>query len=190
MASPIGMAASGTTSASERRRSIMPANSAEAATGETPGTCHNSRAATSKPIRKTTSATSIQRSGEFCFACGTIGVKSMLLAKRQSITLGGINVSRHPRRRPAGPIRNNGFQRIEAVGQCGGAGLQNERRLDLAKEPVAHRRNGVEARAGREFRRHEFLAAPRADHDIGPCRDHCLGGDDAVLGALLRGEML
>ena len=40
----------------------------------------------------------------------------MLLAKRQSITLGGINVSRHPRRRPANPFRNNGLQRVEAVG--------------------------------------------------------------------------
>src|SRR4051812_22505081 len=139
----------------------MPANSAEAATGETPGTCHNSRAATSKPIRNTTSATSIQRSVDLCFACGTIGVEPMLLARRQYITPRGINVSGHPRRRPAGPFRNNGFQRIEAIGQCGGAGLQNERRLDLAKEPVAHRRNGVEARARCKLRRHEFLAASR-----------------------------
>ena len=90
MASPISSAASGTTSASERRRSIMPANSAEAATGETFGTCHSRRAATSKPIRKTTSATSGQRSGqsgvEFCFACGAIDVKSMLRFRSGSIS--------------------------------------------------------------------------------------------------------
>ncbi len=59
------------------------------------------------------------------------------------------------------------YDRIEAVGERGGPGLQDQRRLDLAQPVVAHGGDGVEARTRRDFRRHEFLAAPGADDDVG-----------------------
>ena len=70
------------------------------------------------------------------------------------------------------PFRDDARQRVEAVGQRGRAGLQDQRRLDLAQEAVAHRRDRVEARPRRDLRRHEFLAAPGADDDVGLRGDH------------------
>src|SRR5258706_4726483 len=66
--------------------------------------------------------------------------------------------------------------------------LQNERRLDLAQEAVAHGGNLSEARPRRDFCRHELLAAPGADDDVGISRDHIFGGYDALLRGLAAGQ--
>jgi cell volume regulation protein A len=97
--------------------------------------------------------------------------------------------SARPSARASRPFRDDALQRIEAVGQGGGAGLQDQRRFDFAQMAAAHRRDGVEARTGGEFCRHEFLAAPGADNDVGLSRDHRFGRNDAVLGALLPGKL-
>ena len=47
------------------------------------------------------------------------------------------------------PFRDDGFDGVEPVGQRRRARLQDQRRLDLAQEAVAHRRDRVEARPRR-----------------------------------------
>ena len=84
------------------------------------------------------------------------------------------------------PTHRRSRQRIEPVGQRGRTGLQDQRRLDLVQFTVAHRRNRIEARARGDFRRHEFLAAPGADDDVGLRRDDIVGRSRSVRGALLR----
>src|SRR5262245_58092655 len=65
------------------------------------------------------------------------------------------------------PLLDDGGERVEAVGQCGRPRLQNERRLDLAQKALAHGSELGEARPRRDLSRHELLAAPGADDDIG-----------------------
>src|SRR5262249_21766547 len=71
-----------------------------------------------------------------------------------------------------GPFADDRRQRIEAVGEGGGARLQDKRRLDFAQPAGAHRGNLGKARPRRDLSRYEFLAAPRADDDVRPRSDH------------------
>ena len=110
--------------------------------------------------------------GEVRFMVGelaVIGTGPMLrsIAAGHSIFCGHVMARRSTRAPCICPFRDDAFQRIEPVGQRRRAGLQDQRRLDLAQEAVAHRRDGVEARPRRDLRRHEFLAAPGADDDVG-----------------------
>src|SRR5262249_45218389 len=72
-----------------------------------------------------------------------------------------------PSRAHCRPLLDDAGKRVEAVGQRRRTGLQNEWRLDLAQEAVAHCRNLSESRPRRDLGRHEFLAAPGADDDVG-----------------------
>ena len=47
------------------------------------------------------------------------------------------------------PFRNDRGERVEPVGERGRAGLQDQRRFDLAQPAVAHRRDRIEARRAR-----------------------------------------
>src|SRR5262249_30872512 len=87
------------------------------------------------------------------------------------------------------PFGDEPRERLEAVGQRGRSGLQNERGLDLAQETAADRGKRLKTRPGGEFRRLELLAAPGADHDVGGRRDHLPGGDDPLLRALPAREL-
>src|SRR5882672_5345089 len=84
-----------------------------------------------------------------------------------------------------GPFVDDGDEGVEAVRERGGPRLQDQRRLDLAQPIVAHRRDGGKARARRDLRRHELLAAPRADDDVGGGGDHVAHRYDALRGILL-----
>src|SRR5690606_36352993 len=54
-----------------------------------------------------------------------------------------------------------------AIGERGGAGLQDDRRLHLVQLAVAHRRNRVPAGAGGDLVGAEFLPAPGTEDDVG-----------------------
>src|SRR5689334_18935243 len=89
----------------------------------------------------------------------------------------------------AGCRFDEALQRGEAVGQRGGAGLEDERRLDLVERAVAHRRNVLEAGTRRQLLGTEFLAAPRADDEVGLALDDLGGADDAVARRLAVGAL-
>src|SRR5215471_8500982 len=59
-----------------------------------------------------------------------------------------------PRRRP---LLDDGGERVETVGQRRRPRLQDERRLDLAHEALAHGGNVGETRPRRDLGGHEFL---------------------------------
>ncbi len=78
------------------------------------------------------------------------------------------------------PLREDRVHRIEPVEQRGRPRLQDDRRLDLVKRAVAHRRDRGPAGPCREAIGPEFLAAPRAEHDVGRAPHDLAGiGEDA-----------
>ena len=179
-------------SASERRRSIMPANSAEAATGETFGACSRRRAATSKPIRNSTSSRSGRsRRGRIAGLRSRRSLSSSSIVRaRQYSTSGG--EMRHATRADGRLAHSATMPSSASRPSVSAAGPGCRISVDLISRRKPSRTAGIASKPGRaaNFRRHEFLAAPGADDDVGPRRDHLLGGDDAVLGALLRGQLL
>ena len=66
-----------------------------------------------------------------------------------------------------GPFGDDSGERVEPVGERRRAGLQDQRRLDLAQPAGGDRRNPRKTRPGGDLGRHEFLAAPGADDDVG-----------------------
>jgi len=64
-------------------------------------------------------------------------------------------------------------------------GRQNQGRFDFAEILVLHGWDAVEASPRCNALRPEFLAAPRADDQIGLPYDHVLGCHDTVLGCAL-----
>ena len=68
------------------------------------------------------------------------------------------------------PFGDDCGERVEPVGQRRRAGLQDQRRFDLAQEAVGDGGNRGEAGPGGDLGGHEFLAAPGADDDVGPRR--------------------
>src|SRR5260370_17613259 len=86
------------------------------------------------------------------------------------------------------PFLDDGGERVEAVGQRRRPRLQDERRLDLAHKVIAHGGNVGEPRPRRDLGRHEPLAAPGADDDVGLGGDQLVGGYDAALAVLAPGK--
>src|SRR5690606_20068988 len=70
------------------------------------------------------------------------------------------------------PVPDDPGDRVDPVGQCGGAGLEDDRRLHLVQLAVAHRRDGVPTRAGGHVLRTELLAAPGAHDDVRRAAHH------------------
>src|SRR5215471_18029106 len=64
-------------------------------------------------------------------------------------------------------ICDDRLQRRQAIGQRSRPWLQNQRRFDLVQRARFHRWNAIEAWPLGELFRTNFLAAPRADNDIG-----------------------
>src|SRR5215469_16725384 len=83
------------------------------------------------------------------------------------------------------PIPDNSLKLRQAIGQGGRAGLQNQRRFDLVHVLALHSRYSIEARPRCNSLRPEFLAAPRADDQIGFPLDDLLNRHNAVLGSAL-----
>src|SRR3974377_1351703 len=155
------IANSGTTTAKAGMRSVRPAKNALAATAVTPGGCGIRRVATSKITRKITRPRSIHRSARGFFDC--IAVIPLPAGLRV------LSIFRHafPACFSAQPGEDNGEQ-SEPVGNGGRARLQDQRHLDLAQPAGGDRGNGGKARPRRDLGRHEFLAAPGTDDDVGP----------------------
>jgi len=65
---------------------------------------------------------------------------------------------------------DDGHKRGEAVGQGGRPGLQDQRRFDLVQRAALHRGNAVKTRPLDHLLGPKFLAAPRADDDVGGAR--------------------
>ena len=83
---------------------------------------------------------------------------------------------------------DDSFQSDEAVRKGGRSGLKDQRRFDLVKSAAAHGGDRLESRSGDDLVLLEFLAAPRADDDVGRPTDDRVAGDDPVPGRLARGE--
>src|SRR5258706_9597555 len=80
------------------------------------------------------------------------------------------------------PSCDDAVQRVEAVRERGGAGLQDDRRLHFVQLAVAHRWNVRPTGPRRDLFGPEFLPAPRADDDVRRGADDLGGvGHDAVL---------
>jgi hypothetical protein len=73
----------------------------------------------------------------------------------------------------------------EAIGQCGGPGLQNQGRLDFVEMVMLHRRNAVEASPRHDPLWSKFLSTPRANDQIGFPRDYLISCHNAVLDCTL-----
>src|SRR5882672_3744205 len=76
------------------------------------------------------------------------------------------------RRAPPSPVGEDGVNAAHAVGERGGAGLQDLGGLDLVQLAVAHGRHGVPARPRRNPLGAELLAAPGAQNDLRPATNH------------------
>src|ERR1043166_7662490 len=165
--SPISMAMTGIAMASQRRPSTAPANSAAAATGEKFETWGSIRAVAQSATRPSARMRSLRSDG-----AGRTGIMQVPL---RSISLSHRWASRDPGRPLRRPLRDDPRERLEAVGQRRRAGLQDQRRFDLAQEAVADRGQRLEARPYGELRRLKFLAAQGADHDVGVAASTCSG---------------
>src|SRR5215472_7969987 len=64
------------------------------------------------------------------------------------------------------PPLDNSLKLRETISQCGGAGLQDQRRFDLVHFLALHSRYSIEASPRYDALGLEFLAAPRADDQI------------------------
>jgi len=76
---------------------------------------------------------------------------------------------------------DDGLKRFQSVGQRGRARLQNDRRLDFVQCAVPHSWYPFETGSAGELLGAEFLAAPRADDDVGPAGDDLLCRNDPLL---------
>jgi alkaline phosphatase len=76
---------------------------------------------------------------------------------------------------------------VEPVGQRGGAGLQDQRRLDLVDAALAHRRDRLPARARGDLLGAHLLAAPRGEDHVGRGAITCSRGHDPVARLVLAG---
>jgi hypothetical protein len=111
---------------------------------------------------------------------GAVGYGVPDAVQRAGCAASGENSISRPQRRD---------NRIQPVGERGRTGLQDQRRFDLDNAVVADRRNLVSARPFFDPVRHDFLAAPRCQNDIGGGGAHDIGQNDPILGGLLKPQL-
>jgi hypothetical protein len=78
-------------------------------------------------------------------------------------------------------LLDDGLKRFQSVGQRGRPRLQNDRRLHFVQRAVPHGGYLLETGSGGEPLGTEFLAAPRADDDVGSAGDALLCRNDPLL---------
>jgi hypothetical protein len=78
---------------------------------------------------------------------------------------------------------------IEAVRQCRGSRLQDQRRFDLDDAVVSNRRDRIPAGSLPNLVGNNLFAAPRGENDVGRSSDHILWQNNTVFGGLLLSQI-